>query len=547
MKMVQRCQNVLVGFVAIATLVVIGGPHVALARQDNPAPKEVVQRVDLANAYRRLDAQFMQRFTDRDADPPEAVSGFSKEWLVWTLMSERALAGINTACDRAAMSFFSGDIADVTEKMNALLVERPGSERDADFAAMARSLHLDISPPRPTVEELTQDGHCTFRVSSMYPLPEGAGLPTELALMVTFNEPKSSHASINQIMLRMDESRRLTGAVRVHLAGPIEAGVREISLRSGGMGFDTIGAPQRTIEPIGRWTVLPESIAEARTRLGKRLDLVEPQEASDSQRLAGDLFRTRLGLLDLADSAIDSIALLTDYAQLIADLNEECAAIEAGRNPYAGRGGDLWTGVPLIEDVHFPARIYMPESALKKNAIPLVIALHGAGGDENLFMDAYGAGIIKRLADEHGFAVVSPRASPMMDLGMAFDSIVKLMRALYPIDENRIYVLGHSMGGMMTGGMSAARHDRIAAACWLAGGSFARGATIPPTLAICGQLDLIVPADRVKAVVDVAQRAGMEIEYREVPNLGHVLVVGVVLSDAMDWLLTHALDEPAHP
>lgn len=40
---------------------------------------------------------------------------------------------------------------------------------------------------------------------------------------------------------------------------------------------------------------------------------------------------------------------------------------------------------------------------------PLLVVLHGAGGDENMFPEAYGAGIIKRIAEKHGLLVASPR------------------------------------------------------------------------------------------------------------------------------------------
>lgn len=547
----KHSRSGLVGVVAAFVMLCANGGRSAFAQQDGAAKPALVRRIDLANAYRRLDAQFMKRLADREAEPPQEIDRFSPEWLVWTLVSERALAAINTAADRAAMEFFSGNIAGVARQMNALMLERPGSGRDANFAAMARSLHLEVGPARPTAAEMAPDGpthgECMFSVSSIYPLPEGIEPPAELALVVSFSEPGSLHRSINQLKLHMDESRRLTGSVRVHLDGPIKAGTREILLRSGGMGLDLPDAPRRTFETIGRWTVLPEAIAAVRERLGRRLDAVAQRESGTQQQLAQDLFRHRLGLLDLADSPIETIALLTDYAQLMVDLEREGAEIEDGGNPYAGRAGDFWFGVKLVEDVHFPSRVYVPESALRKDAMPLIIALHGAGGDENLFVEGYGDGIIKRLADENGFAVVSPQASPLMDLGMAFDSIVSLMSSLYDIDENRIYVLGHSMGAMMTGGMTAARTDRIAAACWLAGASYGRAASIPPTLVIGGELDPIVPSRRVKAVFNVAREAGMDIEYREIKHCGHALMVGYVLPDVVDWLFEHTLDERSQP
>ncbi len=553
--MSTNCLRLRIANVAAAWILsVIAGTATTLAQPGRAGDKpSAVSRLDLANAYQRVDAQFMQRIADRNAEPPEGIDRESDAWRAWTLLDEPALADLNTRADRAAVAFFGGNIGGVAAQMNALLAQRPGDNSDEHFRSLAHSLHLDVNPARPTVDAMsrggTYDGDCTFSVSSIYPLPEGIELPKQVGLMIVFNETGSSESSLNKLILEMDASRRVSGSVRVHLDGPLRAGTREIMLRSGGMGFDQPGGmgfdlpdhPRRTHVKIGQWTILPESIPAVRERLGRRLETIAQREATEPQRLAQDLLRRRLGLLDLADSPTRSIALLTDYAQLIGELDRECTMVEAGIDPYADRSGDTWYGVRLVEEVYFPARVYVPRAVNRRAPMPLVIALHGAGGDENLFMDAYGDGIIKELADEHGFAVVSPEASPLMDLGVAFDAIVSLMKALYDIDENRIYVIGHSMGAMMTGSMSASRTDRIAAACWLAGASYGKGASIPPTLAIGAELDGLIAPARVKAVVDVAQEAGMDVEYREVADLGHVLMVGYVLPEVIDWLLPHTL------
>lgn len=553
--MSTNCVRLRIANVATAWILsVIAGTATTLAQPGRAGDKpSSVSRLDLANAYQRVDAQFMQRIADRNAEPPEGIDRESDAWRAWTLLDEQSLADLNTRADRAAVAFFGGNIGGVAAQMNALLAQRPGDNSDEHFRSLAHSLHLDVNPARPTVDAMsrggTYDGDCTFSVSSIYPLPEGIELPKQVGLMIVFNETGSSESSLNQLILEMDASRRVSGSVRVHLDGPLRAGTREIMLRSGGMGFDQPGGmgfdlpdhPRRTHVKIGQWTILPESIPAVRERLGRRLETIAQREATEPQRLAQDLLRRRLGLLDLADSPTRSIALLTDYAQLIGELDRECTMVEAGIDPYADRSGDTWYGVRLVEEVYFPARVYVPRAVNRQAPMPLVIALHGAGGDENLFMDAYGDGIIKELADEHGFAVVSPEASPLMDLGVAFDAIVSLMKALYDIDENRIYVIGHSMGAMMTGSMSASRTDRIAAACWLAGASYGKGASIPPTLAIGAELDGLIAPARVKAVVDVAQEAGMDVEYREVADLGHVLMVGYVLPEVIDWLLPHTL------
>ncbi len=529
-----------------AAFLVLRFTPAAAARQEHDS-SATISRMDLINAFERLDAQFMQRLADQRAAPPPDVPADSEAWRQWTLLDEAELERLNLQADRAASSFLGGDLSRVPALMNAALAVRPGDTSDEAFLALAYSLHLEIDPARPSVEQMAAGGayagKCAFRVSSIYPLPEGVEVPAEVGLMIVLDEMGSSTSSINQLLLSVDESRRVSGAVLAHLVGQLGAGTREIKLRSGPM--DLVGfsfdQPPRTFPTIGRWTVLPEALEAAQRRLSARLDAAAEADATQQQRLAQDLLRQRLTLLDDPDSRADTTGLLVDHSQLIGSLDRECTMIEGGIDPYAGRSGDTWHGVRLAEDVYLPARIYVPAEVDRPGPMPLVIALHGAGGDENFFMEAGGDGIIKRLADERGFAVVSPQASPLMDVGLAFDSIVSLMQSLYDIDEKRIYVLGHSMGAMMTGGISAARHDRIAAACWLAGASYSRGSTIPPTLAVAAQLDAIIAPARVKAVVSEARKAGMEVEYREMQHYGHVLMVGPILPEVIDWLLARRL------
>ena len=65
---------------------------------------------------------------------------------------------------------------------------------------------------------------------------------------------------------------------------------------------------------------------------------------------------------------------------------------------------------------------YGPRGAAKGKPLPLVIALHGAGGSENMFFDAYGNGKIVDLCRKRGWLLVAPRLS-FFGLGMPVDSI----------------------------------------------------------------------------------------------------------------------------
>src|SRR5262249_47326689 len=102
-----------------------------------------------------------------------------------------------------------------------------------------------------------------------------------------------------------------------------------------------------------------------------------------------------------------------------------------------------------------------------KKPVPVVFALHGAGVDENMFFESYGAGRIVRECEKRGWVLVAPRG------GLSPDGppVVKLFDKLaerYPLDRKRVFVVGHSMGAAQA--ISQAADGKFAAVAALAGG-----------------------------------------------------------------------------
>jgi len=191
-----------------------------------------------------------------------------------------------------------------------------------------------------------------------------------------------------------------------------------------------------------------------------------------------------------------------------------------------------------------PARVYAPKEAAGEQLLPLVIALHGAGGDESMFPEGYGAGIIKSLADQHRFILISPANGPFSGGGEFFDRIVESVSADYPVDPRRIYVVGHSMGGGVTTALAKSRSDKIAAACAIAGfGGAKAGTKIAPMLVIAAELDMLMPIARARKTGEAAAASGLPIEFRVLENYGHTLAVGAALPDVIPWLLKHKLQD----
>jgi pimeloyl-ACP methyl ester carboxylesterase len=162
---------------------------------------------------------------------------------------------------------------------------------------------------------------------------------------------------------------------------------------------------------------------------------------------------------------------------------------------------------------------------------PLVVALHGAGGSENMFFDAYGAGKIVRLCEERGWMLVSLGTSPLGG-GLELPVLVDVLGEHYTVDEGRVAVVGHSMGAMQ-GLQLAGRNPRALRSLAILGGG--RPVRSP---AVLRGVDLFAAAGAedfgrggVKQVIAQWRKAGLPIEERDYPQVEHLGVVQVALDD----------------
>jgi len=250
------------------------------------------------------------------------------------------------------------------------------------------------------------------------------------------------------------------------------------------------------------------------------------------------VWRERRSLLSRAETPGSLESMLFNARFLRTELIAEYRNARDGMNPYTNHRGDIWRPY-FIAEQPAPMRLFCPEHREPPAAgWPLVIALHGAGGNEHMFMAAYGAGRIKHLAETHNFIVVSPLNSPLAAQPMVFDALVESIALDYPIDRTRVHLIGHSMGAGVALAWSKMRHEQVAASALIAGvGRFNPKDTVPPTLLIAPELDGLIPAKSILAAAAQAQAAGLPVECREIRDYGHTLVVGHVLPEVVDWLL----------
>jgi predicted esterase len=283
--------------------------------------------------------------------------------------------------------------------------------------------------------------------------------------------------------------------------------------------------------------------AELRERLGHaylRLELTL-REAAAAGRTAGEQTRARLnrdfdqatmlflsGNGERALAAIDSMSLrlIVSGGAAVRELDERARQVLDGLN-----------GERRTQDVGgqaLPYLLHVPSGTAPATGWPVLVAVHGAGGDERMFFGGYGAGSIRELADRHGLAVLTPRAplSPSALIGL-----VDTVAAAHGLDARRLALLGHSMGAGIVAQTAAAHGERVSAVVCIAGscGTPANAAQAP-MLVVAGGLDPLFRADVLERAAAALRAAGAPVEFRLFQAEGHTLVVGEALPDALAWL-----------
>jgi len=199
--------------------------------------------------------------------------------------------------------------------------------------------------------------------------------------------------------------------------------------------------------------------------LEERLKKIEKGVASlPKDKNTTDVLTVR-SLASLLRQLADRKTLETDYpaARLLHEVEEGLQAVAAGKSYHGrNRAGQFWLTLP-VKDGGAPVRVQVPAAAKKGQPLPLVVAVHGAGGSENMFFDAYGDGIITRLCSERGWPLVATRN------GLA-DGVLDEIAHLYPVDPKAIFLVGHSMGAAQVVAAAGRNPERFAGVAALGGG-----------------------------------------------------------------------------
>jgi len=188
-------------------------------------------------------------------------------------------------------------------------------------------------------------------------------------------------------------------------------------------------------------------------------------------------------------------------------------ALSAAGGLAAQETGDLhrtYVFAPTGEEL--PYRVYLPTTWDGEEALPIVLMLHGAGANENSYMDL-ADGLLPKLAEAHGYIVVSPlghtplgaygnplrlpavygeldkaaaqiaAVTPQRQRTLSLSeldviTVLEIATETWGADRDRTFLMGHSMG---SGGVwhLAARYPERWQAIAPMSGPFVDGATYP--------------------------------------------------------------------
>jgi len=255
-------------------------------------------------------------------------------------------------------------------------------------------------------------------------------------------------------------------------------------------------------------------------------------------------------MIEMANSGQLSVE-RADIKSVITNAAATLDQIAKGEHPLRARRGDVhWAYRSVVDDTLQPFRFYIPANYDAKKKWPMIVALHGMGGDENSFFAGYDNGAIRRIAEERGYIIVCPKGRGPVSMYMASAErdvidVVKEMKREFLIDDDRVYLMGHSMGGYGSWSVAVNNPDLFAAIGPISGGGTPltrprlKAITHVPWIVVHGDKDPTVPVEESRKMVKAGKELGIEIKYIEVPGGNHGNIVAPAFKDIFDWFDAH--------
>jgi len=239
-------------------------------------------------------------------------------------------------------------------------------------------------------------------------------------------------------------------------------------------------------------------------------------------------------LNDLVKSLRDGTVPETNYPA--ARLLNEAESIAKNAKFYGPeRAGQFWLRVPL-DNGSIVVRMLIPKK-LAKGKVPLVVALHGAGGSENLFFDGYGDGAVVKACEERGWILIATRSPGFIGAPPVVQVIDQLAKR-FPIDTEKVYLIGHSMGASQSISIATRDPKRFAGVVALGGGGLVRKsddlASLPFFIGV-GKEDFALSSSRSLAK-SLETSGAKKVVLKEYADIEHMVIVREAIDDIFAWM-----------
>jgi predicted peptidase len=179
---------------------------------------------------------------------------------------------------------------------------------------------------------------------------------------------------------------------------------------------------------------------------------------------------------------------------------------------------------------------------------PLLIFLHGSGeaGTDLDKVTVHGPPRLMKEGQSLPFIVASPQSTYQFPYGgfdpVELDAMLDELLARLPVDPDRVYLTGLSLGGMWSYGWASLRPGRFAAIVPISGAWNPEDACrlkSVPVRAFHGAKDDVVPVAHEQAMVEAIRACGGDATLTVYPDAGHDAWTRTYADPALyAWLLT---------
>ncbi len=196
---------------------------------------------------------------------------------------------------------------------------------------------------------------------------------------------------------------------------------------------------------------------------------------------------------------------------------------------------------------------YLPKDYDETKKYPLVFFLHGAGerGDDPEVACRHGyMKHVRERGTEYPFIFVAPQCPDGKYWGCFTESLLAFLDYIceaLPVDTDRVYLTGLSMGGTGTWMLAMAAPERFAAIAPICGsGIYWNGYALTkvPVMVYHGDCDEIVPIYDSISMVKSVNRHGGDAQIKILYNFAHdAWDIAYEGDELYTWLLSHTLNK----